>query len=78
MQESTSPSEEVTVYEVWGDAESGIGTLISTPSNIEHMRVNGLVEDELTPLYSIRGTWNQAMTYHHEHNGWEPYKPFTY
>jgi hypothetical protein len=64
------------VYEIWGDAESGVGTLISTQKGISDMRSKGLVEPELSPLYSLRASsWEEAMTYHHEHNGWEPYVP---
>lgn len=69
--------DESVIYEVWGDIESGIGTLITTPENIKHMKDHGLIDEFEGPLYSIRASsWTEAMTYHHEHNGWEPYKPF--
>lgn len=63
------------IYEVWGDIESGIGTTVSTQEGIKEMKDMGLLDDE-HPLYSMRASsWNEVMTYHHEHNGWEPYEP---
>lgn len=66
-----------TIYEVWGDSVSNVGLLVSTQEGIADMSRRGLIEPELSPLYSIRAeSWDEAMAYHHAHNDWEPYNPW--
>lgn len=64
------------VYEVWGDEdEEGRALTLARPLELLRHRSIGLLSPNAKPLYVIRGTWNEAMTAHHEAQGWSPYIP---
>lgn len=73
----------MTIYECWAvpeedqDPDEGATALtFTTPENALAMKAKGLMEPGEIPVYSVRAdSWDEAMTIHHEVQGWEPYKP---
>lgn len=64
------------VYEVWGDEdEEGYSLTLNRPLELLRHRSIGLLSANAKPLYATRGTWNEAMSAHHEAQGWAPYVP---
>jgi hypothetical protein len=62
------------VFEVW-QSESEGSLSVCTPLEHQRHRAIGLHEADATPLYALRGTWEEVMSAHHAIQEWEPYVP---
>jgi len=62
------------IYECW-QSPSELTLTVTTPDQARQMKASGTLEPDAEPIYSLRGTWEEAMAAHHEIQDWEPYKP---
>jgi len=70
----TKISKVLMIYECWRDKYS---LTFSEKTSIEQMRKSGSLHKNARKLYTLTAfSWEEAMTQHHEKQGWEPYVPF--
>jgi hypothetical protein len=64
-------------YQCWISAEDDEITF-STEENIEILRKQNLLGKDPVLVYEFQSdSWVDAMTEHHQRQGWEPYVPMT-
>jgi hypothetical protein len=67
------------ICECWyhPDDRYNVGITFTTQENAIELVKNGMIEPGEIAIYSVKAdTWAEAMTIHHEIQGYEPYVPF--
>lgn len=64
----------MTIFECW--QTEGELTLLPEDHPQHDFLTKDVDDNRMTHVYSIQAeTWEEAMTAHHEAQGWEPYRP---